>query len=116
MATERKLHTIMAGATKVAVILPDIYQEIGSTVGIDQPTGTAGSGADTSARPADLLKSGQALKIRVRYLATGSAFGKTSDVLCDIDKAKTAVAELMGKTFKGGTIKSAYFARRARLG
>lgn len=117
MPTPRKPHTILVGATKVAVLLPDVYQSIGAIVGVDAVADGAASGADTSASPSDLLKSGQALRIRIRYTGGVGTPSKTSDVLCDIDKAKTAVTDLVGKTFKtGGLIKSAYFPRRARLG
>ncbi|HEY9711316.1 MAG TPA: hypothetical protein V6D48_24110 [Oculatellaceae cyanobacterium] len=102
------------GTTKVAVIVSDVYNNngssIGNTVGVE-PVSDANK-PDTSSTSSDLLRSGQALKIRVRY--NDGAKPRTADVLCDIDKAKTAVAELVGKTFRNGTIRSAYFPRRAR--
>ena len=103
-------HVLTVGATKVGVILSDVYAGIETIVGVDKISPT--NRPDTSSSAADLLKSGQALRIRIRYVAGTKA--RTADVLCDVDKAKTAVSELVGKTYRGGAIRSAYFARRAR--
>lgn len=104
-------HTLTVGATKVGVILPDQYAGLSSVLGIDKVT--TGNKPDLSSSVRDLMRSGQALKIRVSY-AVGTR-RVTTDLLCAIDKAKTAVTELVGKTIRGSTIKTAYFPQRARF-
>ncbi len=101
---------ITVGTTKVGIILPDTYRGLETILGVTKLT-TANK-PELSSTSSDLMRSGQALKIRVTY-AVGTKRQET-DLLCDIDKAKTAVTELVGKTFRGTTIKTAYFPRRAR--
>ena len=109
-------HVLTVGATKVGVIVSDVYDgngsNIGNVVGVEKITGN--NRPDTSNSSSDLLRSGQALRIRISY--GEGARARRADILCDIDKAKTAISELPGKTFRNGTIRTAYFARRMRLG
>jgi hypothetical protein len=110
VALKRIPHVITVGTSKVGVILPDEYGAIATTVGVTKVSGN--NKPELSSSTPDLLKAGQALKIRISYSIGGKR--RTSDVLCDIDKAKTAVTELVGKTFREATIITAYFPRRAR--
>ena len=109
-AIKRVPHTITVGTTKVGIILPDEYAGLGTVLGNDKLT--TSNKPELSSSSSDLLKAGQALKIRVSF-AIGTK-RRTADLLCDIEKAKTAVTELVGKAFRGSTIKTAYFPRRAR--
>jgi hypothetical protein len=104
-------HTITVGTTKVGLILPDQYSGLSSVLGIDKVT--TGNKPELSSSPSELMRSGQAIKIRVSF-AVGTK-RRTSDLLCSIDKAKTAVTELVGKSFRGTVIKTAYFKRQARF-
>lgn len=112
-------HVITVGATKIVIKAPDIYEDIGTIVGVNKVTAGTASGADASSRASELLRSGQAVKVRVRYgvaVVPGTPAGptKTADIICDVEKAPTVVNDLLGKSFKGATIRSAVFPRRAR--
>jgi hypothetical protein len=110
VALKRVPHTITVGAAKVGVILPDEYGGLGTILGVDKLT--TSNKPELSSTSNDLVRSGQALKIKVSF-AIGTK-RRTAYLLCDIDKVKTAVTELVGKSFRGSTIKTAYFPRRAR--
>jgi hypothetical protein len=110
VALKRIPHTITVGTSKVGVILPDEYGGLGTVLGVDKLT--TSNKPELSSTSNDLVKSGQALKIKVSY-AVGTK-KKVATLLCDVDKVKTALVELVGKPFRGATIKTAYFPRRAR--
>lgn len=110
---KRVPHLVGSGANAVVVSLPDVYGQIASTVGVkklesDPPEDA--SGGEVS----DLMRGGQALKIRISYKVGTKR--KTSDILCAVDKIKTAMPALPSKNFNGGDIIRAYFPRRRRLG
>lgn len=109
-------HYVTVGTTRIGVVLPDYYEGNGSNiatiVGVNKVTDA--TPAQASSTVGNLIKKAQALHIKVRYSA-GTKI-KTATLLCDISKAATATIALVGKTFRGGEIKSAYFPRRARLG
>jgi hypothetical protein len=109
-------HQVLVGATQIGVLVPDVYEGNGSNiadvVGVQKVA--AGSSPDASSTVANLQRKGQALKMKVRYQSGTSV--KTATIICDVNKAATASVQLVGKTFRGGEIKSAYFPRRARLG
>jgi hypothetical protein len=113
----REVHWISVGAnnSKVGFLASeDSYEDISDIVGITKLE----EGETISLfqpRSLELVRQGLAIKLRIRYDA-GEGQYKNSFVLCDIDKAPTAVAALRGKPFKGGTIKSANITRRRRLG
>lgn len=109
---DKVLHYLTIDSKKYGVILPDTYANIDTVVGVSK--GSATTEVDYSTSSNELLRNGNAVKIKVRY--PDGAKVRTATILCDISKAKSAPAGLVGKTFRTGAIKSAYFPRRARLG
>ncbi|MBD2210193.1 hypothetical protein H6G27_09915 [Nostoc linckia FACHB-104] len=109
---QRVPHLLRNGTSKIVVTLPDVYGEIGSTVGVEKLTGDIPGGAG-GGDVADLMKLGQAIKIKISYKVAGKR--KTADVICSVDNIKTAMPALASKTFNGGNIIKAYFPRRRRL-
>ncbi len=112
--TDRAIHWITtgSGAEKAGFVTSDVYSEIGAVLGV-----TKLADADTADMNSvsNLIRYGKMMRLRVRYEdADGDMASAT--VLCDIDKAPTAIAGLRGKSFKGGTIRSANIIRRRRLG
>lgn len=107
------VHFITVGANnaKIGFVTVDGYSDIGPVVGVSK-LGNADS-VDAVSRVGDMLRAGQALRIAVRY-KEGTEI-KRSVVLCDVDKAPSAIAGLRGKGFSGGTILSASFPRRRRF-
>ena len=108
---KRVPHVITSGTTKIGVILADEYGGLGTILGIEKTTSS--NKPEVSAEVGNLLRYGQALRIRVTYNVGTKV--KTSQLLCATDKAKTAVVELVGKTFRTSTIKSAGFKRKVRF-
>ncbi len=117
MATTRNLpkvpHIVGTGASAVIIALPDVYDSIGSAVGINKLTGDRPDGA-SGATIRSAMRDGSAIKVRISYMEGTKR--RTSDVLCCVDNIKTALPLLTGKTYASQTIKTAYFPRRMRLG
>lgn len=109
---EREIHWIQSGTAKIGFAVPDVYSGIGPEVGISKLAN--GDKVDSVVRVGDAIRQGQILRLRVRYTAGTEV--KSSFILCDIDKAPSAIAGLRGKAYKGGEIKSANIIRRRRLG
>jgi translation initiation factor 1 (eIF-1/SUI1) len=107
----RSEHTTTVGTDSVALTLPDEYEGISTIVGITKlaATGTA----DREGSIPELLKQGQIIRIRIGYIV--GTRRKYATIICNIDKIKTALGSLKNKAFRGGTIRSAYFARRQTL-
>lgn len=107
-------HTITVGTQKVVVYLADVYQAIGSVIGVDKLADNAEINSDAEIN--DLIKRGQAIRIRVGYGAgTAGSKLKYAYVACDIDNAKN-MGKLIGKPFKGSQIQTVGIRRRKRLG
>lgn len=105
-------HVVGSGASAIILELPDNYSGVASLVGVQKLTGDPPDGA-TGTDIADALHNGLIAKIRISYLENGKR--KTGNLICSIDKLKSAIKALRGKTFGGHTIKSAYFPSRRRF-
>lgn len=108
-----KPHTITVGTQKVVVYLADIYENIGPVIGVAKLADDAE--IDFDAEINDLIKRGQAVRVRVGYGAEGAARLKYAYVVCDIDNAKN-VGKMIGKQFKNAEVQTVGFRRRRRLG
>ena len=103
--------------------LPDVYDNgadynIGSALGISRlgDTEEIDATADTI-EIGDGIKTGKLMRIRISYQdATDNNKSKSSQVVCPVDKAKTAITAVLSKTYKASNIKSAGIPRRRRLG
>jgi hypothetical protein len=109
----REVYYILAqnNAAKVGFVSPSDYATIGSVVGVAK---AVAADEVILSRVGDLLRSGQVLRMKVRYKE--GTVTKSGSILCDIDKATTALAGLRGKAYSGGVIQSASIPRRRRLG
>ena len=109
-------HYVTVGTTRIGVVLPDVYEGNGSNiatiVGVNKVTDAELPQAASTV--GNLIRKAQALRIKVRYVVGTKV--KTASLICDVGKATSATVALVGKAFRGGEIKSAYFPRRARLG
>lgn len=110
---KRVPHLVGTGANAVVVSLPDVYGSIASVVGVAKLEGDPPNDA-SGGEVSDLMRGGQAIKIRISYKVGTKR--KTSDVVCAVDKIKTAIQALPSKNFNGGDVIRAYFPRRRRLG
>ncbi|MBC1236185.1 hypothetical protein [Nostoc sp. 2RC] len=110
---EREAHIVGSGSDAVVISLPDVYSNIESVVGVKKLTGDKPDGA-TGSTVSLAKKSGLVVPIRISYIEGTKR--RYTTIICALDKVKTAVAELPGKTYNTFKIKTAYFPRRMRLG
>lgn len=106
-----KPHTITVNGQKTVVHLADIYQNIGAVVGVNKLSDDAQ--IENAADITDLIKLGQAIKVRVGYGAEGARL-KYSYVFCDIDNAKN-MGKMIGKGFKNAEVQTVGIRRRRKL-
>lgn len=106
-------HKVVVGTTSVGVYLLDEYSSIGPLVGVTKVSDT--DIPAISGTVSDLVRRGAIARLKIGYEGTGGR-RKYAHIICDLDKVKTAVSTLPGKSFKSGTIKSAFFGQRRRLG
>jgi|GEM_PF-6256368 len=113
-------HKITIAGNTASIVLGDVYDNggdsnIGSVLGISKlgddeqlPDGTfpieIGAG----------LNKGLLARLAIRY-QTGTSAIKTARIVCPIDKAYTAVTALIGKNYRGGTVRSVSVPQRRRL-
>lgn len=118
MAVTKKFYLMTVGGGQRKIKLPEYYDSVDTALGLTAAPDNS-TAQLTSAR--DLLKSGDGVKIRVRRKIGDTKYA-TSTIICDLDNAKAAMSALLGKTFGtgsvagAGTIVSAYFPSRSRLG
>ena len=113
-------HKITIGSeneTVIAVRLRNTYVNNGSDIGEAVGITAIEDGAllEATTEVDDLIKNCQAVRMKIRY-RVGDARPKIGSIICDVDKAKTARAQLIGKSYRGGTISSAWFPRQMNLG
>lgn len=106
------VHWVQVGVAKIGFLAPDVYGVIGADLGVTK-LGNADK-VDALVDIGDAIRQGSIMRLRVRYKVGNTK--KTSTVICDIDKAPSAIASIRTKSFKGGEITSANIMRRRRLG
>lgn len=104
---DRVPHYIVSEGGNVGIILPDTYDSIGSVVGVNKVTDS--TKLAVTAEVDDLKQSGVAIHLRCRVDFGGTR--KTRKILCSMKEASSAVGQLIGKNYDGGTIKSASIKR-----
>lgn len=110
---DRETHIVGSGSDAVIISLPDVYSGISSVVGVSKMTGAKPDGA-TGSTVGLAKKTGLVVPIRICYIEGTKR--RYTNIICSLDKVKTALAELPGKTYNTFKIKTAYFPRRMRLG
>lgn len=100
MAQKRVAHIVKVGTFKLGTLLPNIYSNIGETVGVvpamstDSTTGVVTTvKADFPATVNELRKAGAALSINIR-----TETGKSHRILCAVTKLSSAITGLVGMT------------------
>ena len=109
----RKTHYVLSGTAKIAFVTEDNYAIIGAATGVFLLA--PNEAVDAVSTVGNLFRYGQAMRLVVRYKNNAGKV-KTARIICDIDKAPTAIAALRNQSFKGGTIQSVAIPRRRRLG
>jgi hypothetical protein len=113
---EKKWHKVTLDSADAKAFLPDVYEGIGSAVGITPITEQEAATITDTISLSEGLKNGQlvSLRLTVRDAATGRS--KSATVRCSITEVRTAISNVVGKIYRGNVVKSAGIKRRRRLG
>lgn len=112
MASNRIAHYITSGGGKVGFLTSDSYSVIGTIVGVNKVTAT--DQLAVMAEVDDLRQSGSIVHLRCR-VAMPDGKVKTRKVICASSELATARATLIGKSYAGGTIRTAAIKRERVL-
>lgn len=115
-------HTFTEGSITYILRLPDVYASDNSTIASalgltrKEPTSFEPGENDAYLPVGQGLKTGKLIKIRLSYRVTENSKTKTKStrVVCPLSKVDTALAALLGKTYKGNNITGAGIPRRRR--
>jgi len=110
----RATYSLKVGTATVLLNLPQVYDDIGTYVGLSKVPGTAPDDASYG-QVSDLLRNAQIARLRISYRNAAGKY-RTADVICDLDKYKSAIGTLPGKTYRTSKIIDAFIPRRRRLG
>lgn len=116
-------HTFTENSITYILKLPDVYASQNSTIasalGLTRrnPTNFEPGENDAYLPVGQGLQIGKLLKLRLSYRATvnGKIVTKSTRVVCPVSKLDTALAALLGKTYKGNNITGVGIPRRRRL-
>lgn len=103
MAANKVPHYVTSENGKVGFLAPDQYGEIGSIVGVSKVTPT--DKLSVMAEIDDLRQSGAVVRLNCR-VAMSDGKVKTRKILCVSTSLATARAQLIGKSYAGGTIRT----------
>lgn len=112
---EKAWHKVVLDGEDAKIWLPDLYEGVGTALGITKITNDEAGTIKNTISVSEGLKAGQIVRLR---LSVREALGKTKSarVLCSITEVRTAVANVVGKTYRGNQVRSAGIPRRRRLG
>lgn len=111
---KRETYTFGYGGSTYAIKLPEnYYNSIDTKLGFTKASDSAVKGKFVLS-VGQALRQGALLQIGILYLK-GTRLQR-SKILCPPEKVQTAIQELEGDTYRGLTIRSAYFTRQRRLG
>lgn len=105
-------HLVGTGSSAVVIEVPNNYEAIGSIVGVNKLTGSPPEGAD-GASIAEGIRDGRFVKIRISYKDNNKR--KSSYIICELSKVKTALRSLKGKQYAGREITGANLPTRRRF-
>ena len=117
----QRMHLVEIDGVTSSVKLADVYNatgsDIGGVIGISRINNDTNVPANT--RPLDLnsaIANGLMVRLNLRYSSTGGT-GRTKygKIVCPIDKAYTAVTQLEGRQYRGGTVTNVSVPQRARF-
>jgi hypothetical protein len=113
---EKKWHKVALDGANAKIWLPDVYDGVGTALGITEMTPEEAASIQDSISLSEGLKNGQLIRLRltVRDATTGKS--KSARVVCSITEVRTAIANVVGKTYRGNLVRSAGTPRRRRLG
>ncbi|MBD2438254.1 hypothetical protein [Nostoc sp. FACHB-110] len=107
-------HIIGTGDNRVLLVLPDVYNNVGSSLGVVKLVGDPPAGVP-STTVGRAVAEGLVRKIKVSYIAANGK-RKTSELIVAVDKSMQARAALIGATFRNFKIKTAYYPTHIQLG
>lgn len=116
-------HYYTEGSIRYILSLPDVYASDGSNIasvlGLTRvnPLNFEPEDGDAGLSVSEGLRLGKLIRLRISYRDTvgGKTVTKSARVVCPTSKVDTAMAALLGKTYKGNNITGAGIPRRRRL-
>jgi hypothetical protein len=110
---ENAPHVVGTGTNAVILVLPDVYDGLGPSLGVvkltgDPPAGTPGTTVGRA------IAEGLVRKIKVSYVENLKR--KTATLIVAVEKSPQARATLTGKTYRTKIIKTAYYPTHITLG
>lgn len=103
-------HTLKVGSRNYTILLPDVYNGLGTQTGI---TKGAPDESDGTLTVGDALKTGKAGRVRISWKENGKS--KSTQLVVAIDKMDTAIGDLVDKSYRSNKITSAGIKRRRIL-
>ncbi|WP_157072168.1 hypothetical protein [Picosynechococcus sp. PCC 73109] len=113
---EKKWHVVQLDGENAKIWLPDVYDGIGSAVGITEITPEQAADITNSMGVSEGLKDGQLVRLRLTVRDATTGRSKSARVLCSVTEVRTAISRLPGLTYRGNAVRSAGVPRRRRLG
>lgn len=107
-------HVVGTGDNRVLLVLPDVYSTVGSALGVVKLVGDPPAGVP-STTVGRAVADGLIRKIKASYIGSNGKRKVTTLVVAG-DKAMQARASLIGSTYQGFKIKTAYYPTKIQLG
>jgi hypothetical protein len=110
---ENAPHVVGSGTNAVILVLPDVYDGLGTSLGVTKISGDPPAGVP-STTVGRAIAEGICRKVKVSYI--DGTKRKTATLIVSSDKAPQARATLTGKTYRTKAIRTAYYPTRITLG
>lgn len=107
-------HVVGTGENRIMLVLPDVYSSIGASVGVQKLSGDPPSGVHSTS-VGEAIKDGTIRKVKISYIGANTK-RKTATLVVAAEKAMQVRASLIGSTYQGYKIRTAYFPTRIQLG
>lgn len=111
---ENAPHVVGTAENRVLLVLPDVYSGFGTSIGVSKLAGDPPTGV-SSTTVSRAIAEGLVRKIKITYIGA-NAKRKTATLIVAGDKAMQARATLIGSTYQGYKIKTAYYPTSIQLG
>ncbi|MCC5641101.1 hypothetical protein LC593_35830 [Nostoc sp. CHAB 5844] len=110
---ENRPHVVGSGTNAVILVLPDVYDGLGTALGVTKLTGDPPAGVP-STTVGRAIAEGLVRKIKVSFIQNLKR--KTATLIVATEKSTQARATLTGQSYRSNLIKTAYYPTHITLG